>query len=73
MDKNILSYYLFIKFYTHTHILFLTFFNVYPANTRRCFDEFATSFKRFGRQMDVETTLCAYCVQTKKSDFIEHQ
>ena len=30
-----------------------------PANTRRCFDAVSTSFDRYGRQMDVETTLCA--------------
>ena len=28
--------------------------------TRRCFDVDSTSFERYGRQMDVETTLCAY-------------
>ena len=33
--------------------------NVNPANTRRCFDVDLTSFDRYGRQMDVETTLCA--------------
>ena len=31
-----------------------------PAYTRRCFDVVSTSFYRYGRQMDVETTLCAY-------------
>ena len=31
-----------------------------PDNTRRCFDVVSTSFDRYGRQMDVETTLCAY-------------
>ena len=30
------------------------------ANTGRCFDVVLTSFERYGRQMDVETTLCAY-------------
>ena len=30
-----------------------------PANTRRCFDVVSTLFERYGRQMDVETTLCA--------------
>ena len=34
----------------------------YPANTRRCFDVDSTSFERYGCQMDVETTLCAYWV-----------
>ena len=31
-----------------------------PANTRRCFDVDSKSFERYGRQMDVETTLYAY-------------
>ena len=31
-----------------------------PASTRRCFDVDSTSFERYGRQMDVEKTLCAY-------------
>ena len=31
-----------------------------PAITRRWFDVDSTSFERYGRQMDVETTLCAY-------------
>ena len=30
---------------------------VLTANTRRCFDVDSTSFERYGRQMDVETTL----------------
>ena len=34
----------------------------FPANTRRCFDVDSTLFKRYGRQMDVDTTLCAYWV-----------
>ena len=34
--------------------------NTNPANTRRCFDVNSTSFERYERQMDVETTLCAY-------------
>ena len=33
------------------------FFRLYRANTRRCFDVDSTSFERYGRQMDVETTL----------------
>ena len=33
--------------------------NGFPANTRHCFDVVLTSFERYGRQMDVETTLCA--------------
>ena len=37
-------------------------FRSFPANTRRCFDVDSTSFERYGRQMDVETTLCAYWV-----------
>ena len=32
----------------------------HPANTSCCFDVVLTSFERYGRQMDVETTLCAY-------------
>ena len=31
-----------------------------PANTRRCFDVNSTSGERYGRQLDVETTLCDY-------------
>ena len=42
-------------------------FSVYPANTRRCFDVDSTSFERYGRQMDVETTLCACCVRVNFS------
>ena len=34
----------------------------YPDNTRRWFDVVSTSFDRYGRQMNVETTLCAYWV-----------
>ena len=30
------------------------------GNTRRYFDVDSTSFERYGRQMDVKTTLCAY-------------
>ena len=37
-----------------------SFFDYVPAYTRRCFDVDSTSFERYGRQMDVETTLCAY-------------
>ena len=33
-----------------------------PANTRRCFDVDSTSFERYRRQIDVESTLCAYWV-----------
>ena len=36
----------------------------FPDNTRRCFDSVSTSFDRYGRQMDVETRLCAYWVKT---------
>ena len=36
--------------------------NAWSANTRRWFDVVLTSFERYGRQMDVETTLCAYWV-----------
>ena len=31
-----------------------------PTNTRRCFDVNSTSFERYGRQIDVEATLCVY-------------
>ena len=43
-------------------IRYVFYINKYPANTRRCFDVDSTSFERYGRQMDVQTTLCVYWV-----------
>ena len=51
----------------------LTRLNELPANTRRCFDVDSTSFERYGRQMDVETTLCAYWVAIKECYQIENR
>ena len=31
-----------------------------PINTRRYLDVYSTFCERYGRQMDVKTTLCAY-------------
>ena len=36
----------------------------FPVRTRRYFDIHATSFSRYGRCMDIETTSCAYGVIT---------
>ena len=39
---------------------YLSFYTSRSWCSRRCFDVVSTSFERYGRQMDVETTLCAY-------------
>ena len=41
-------------------------FNLYPANTKGCFDVDSTSFERYGCQMDAGTTLCAYWQDTMR-------
>ena len=40
------------------------------ANTRRYLDVDLTTFERYGRQMDVKTTLCAYW-ETPKRQFVK--
>ena len=48
---------------TFSKILFKTFpeFDISnPVNTRRYFNIDSTSFERYGRQMNVKTTLCAH-------------
>ena len=41
-------------------LMYHTYNSYHNYDTRRCFDVNLTSFERYGRQMDVETTLCAY-------------
>ena len=40
--------------------LFFGFSRYFPVDTRRYLDVDLTSFERYGRQMDVKTSLCAY-------------
>ena len=44
-----------------------------PINTRRHLDVDSTLFERPGRQMDIETTLCAYSKALNEVDDIIHQ
>ena len=44
-----------------------------PVNTRRFLDVNSTLFERPGRQMDIETTLCAYSKALNEVDDIIHQ
>ena len=43
--------------------------NMNPDNTRRYLDVNPTSFERYGRQMDVKTTLCAYWERSNEIQF----